>query len=33
MGEPLPEAVAEFEPNALVHLAWECIPNLVENSV
>ena len=27
MGEPLPEAVAEFEPDALAHLAWEGIPD------
>ena len=26
MGEPLPEAVTEFEPDTLVHLAWEGIP-------
>ncbi len=27
MGEPLPEALAEFEPEALAHLAWEGIPD------
>ena len=27
MGEPLPEAMAEFEPDALAHLAWEGIPD------
>ena len=28
MGESLPEAVTEFEPDALAHLAWEGIPDL-----
>ena len=27
MGEPLPKAVVEFEPDALAHLAWEGIPD------
>ena len=27
MGEPLPEAVTEFEPDALAHLAWEGTPD------
>ena len=27
MGEPLPEVMAEFEPEALAHLAWDGIPD------